>query len=79
LSSRNTFKSRAPAPAGVLFSVPCGRTWDAGLHPNDEDCIDSGDNDAVPEDVTTDLKGSDRIIDGTVDMGAYEYDADCED
>ncbi|MHC4866304.1 MAG: choice-of-anchor Q domain-containing protein [Planctomycetota bacterium] len=31
----------------------------------------------MPEDVTTDLKGSDRIINDTVDMGAYEYDSGC--
>jgi subtilisin family serine protease len=53
------------------------RTCDDGLHPEDPDCIDTGDNDAVPEDVTTDLKGSDRIINDTVDMGAYEYDSGC--
>ena len=48
-------------------------------------CIDSGDNAAVPVDITTDLDGFPRFIDdicttdtgsGTppiVDMGAYEY------
>jgi hypothetical protein len=42
-------------------------------------CIDTGSNDAVPEDLTTDLDGNPRIVDGndettaTVDMGAYEY------
>ena len=41
-------------------------------------CIDTGSNDAVPDDVTTDLDGEPRIVDGngdevaTVDMGAYE-------
>jgi hypothetical protein len=53
------------------------RTCDDGLHPEDTDCIDTGNNDNVPEDVTTDLKGSDRIINDTVDMGAYEYDSGC--
>jgi hypothetical protein len=42
-------------------------------------CIDTGSNDAVPDDVTTDLDGNPRIVDGngdttaTVDMGSYEY------
>ena len=34
-------------------------------------CVDSGDNAVVT--VTTDLDGNPRIINGTVDMGAYEY------
>ncbi|GAF82001.1 unnamed protein product, partial [marine sediment metagenome] len=36
-------------------------------------CIDAGDNNAVPPEVTTDLGGNPRIINGIVDMGAYEY------
>jgi len=42
-------------------------------------CIDTGSNDAVPDDVTTDPDGDPRIVDGdgdstaTVDKGAYEY------
>jgi hypothetical protein len=43
-------------------------------------CIDAGDSNSVPADVTTDLDGRPRFIDGdcdltaTVDMGAYEFD-----
>jgi predicted outer membrane repeat protein len=34
--------------------------------------IDAGDNAAVPSGVTTDIAGNPRIVDETVDMGAYE-------
>jgi hypothetical protein len=36
-------------------------------------CIDAGNNDAVPSNITNDLDGNARIINGTVDMGAYEF------
>jgi hypothetical protein len=35
-------------------------------------CIDAGDNSAVPVSLLTDLDGKDRIVNGRVDMGAYE-------
>jgi hypothetical protein len=35
--------------------------------------INAGNNNAVPTGVTTDLDGNPRIVGGTVDMGAYEY------
>ena len=44
--------------------------------------IDSGANDVLPEDITTDLDGNPRIVDGdyddvaVVDIGAYEFQAD---
>jgi hypothetical protein len=39
----------------------------------DSPCIDAGKNDAVSSDITSDLDGNPRIINGTVDMGAYEF------
>ncbi|MHC4618751.1 MAG: C25 family cysteine peptidase [Planctomycetota bacterium] len=53
-------------------------TCDDGLRlESDSDCRDVADNNSVPADLDTDIKGSDRIINGTVDMGAYEYDSGC--
>jgi hypothetical protein len=35
-------------------------------------CIDAGDNSEIPQSVVTDLGGNPRIVNGIVDMGAYE-------
>jgi hypothetical protein len=35
-------------------------------------CLDAGDNSAVPPSMTIDLDGNPRIVNGTVDIGAYE-------
>lgn len=37
--------------------------------------INAGDNNAVPADITTDLLGNARIVNGTVDIGAIEFGA----
>ncbi|MBN1490660.1 MAG: hypothetical protein JXA69_12145, partial [Phycisphaerae bacterium] len=36
-------------------------------------CCDTGNNASVPAGVTTDLDGHPRILNGIVDMGAYEF------
>jgi predicted outer membrane repeat protein len=41
-------------------------------------CVNAGDNDAIPPDITTDIDGNPRIIGGVVDMGAYEGEFDQE-
>jgi hypothetical protein len=71
----------ADNPDFTGFSDPdrADDTWatcDDGLIPTNEDVINNGDNEAI-EGIETDIKGSDRIIDGDVDMGAYEYDPGC--
>jgi len=35
--------------------------------------INTGSNAAIPMGITTDLDGNNRIVDGTIDMGAYEF------
>jgi hypothetical protein len=41
-------------------------------------CIDAGDPDFVPEPNETDIEGRPRVINGRVDMGAYEYEGSSE-
>jgi hypothetical protein len=36
-------------------------------------CIDTGDNSAIPQSIVADLDGNPRIVNETVDMGAYEF------
>ena len=39
--------------------------------------LDFGDNTAIPSGITTDIKGGTRIVNTTVDLGAYEGSYDC--
>jgi predicted outer membrane repeat protein len=62
------------AGTGNLNSDPLYRDLANGdLHlQSGSPATDKGDNNAVPSGVTTDLDGGPRIVNGTVDMGAYE-------
>jgi len=76
-------------PGGAYVEAGCMLDWGIGtidsdpqlVDPNGGDwhlgagspCIDAGDNTTVPPSVLTDLDGRPRIINGTVDMGAYEF------
>ncbi|MHC4445894.1 MAG: right-handed parallel beta-helix repeat-containing protein [Planctomycetota bacterium] len=40
---------------------------------SDSPCIDTGNNNSIPPDITTDLDGNPRIVNDIVDMGAYEF------
>jgi hypothetical protein len=53
-------------------------TTDDDLHvPGNSPCVNTGTNAAVPASGNTDLDGAPRILEGTVDMGAYEFGPDC--
>jgi len=61
-----------PGPDGEWFTAD-DESFDLRLQA-DSPCVDAGSNEA-PGLVLTDLDGYSRIINGTVDMGAYEYGA----
>jgi hypothetical protein len=64
-----------------LFQHPNGAddilgTEDDNLHLlPDSPCIDTGDPNYIAEPNETDLDGNPRVINGRIDMGAYEYDS----
>ena len=63
---------------GGLDNIP--GTEDDNLHLlEDSHCINAGDNSAIPQSIVADLDGNPRIINGTVDMGAYESNVNITD
>lgn len=62
-----------PGGAGNITAVPLIQNYAAGnLHlQSSSPCINSGNNALVSG--PTDLDGNPRVVNGTVDMGAYEY------
>ena len=52
--------------------APRTAIWDLRLRAGSP-AIDAGDNDLLPPGVITDLAGRPRIVNGTVDLGAYEF------
>ena len=64
------------SPIDPLFVSMSGSNWtmwDLHLQATSP-AINAGDNVWVPAGVTTDITGGARVINGTVDMGAYEFD-----
>ncbi len=60
---------------GCIDGDPLFLSSDSLLLSPDSPCIDAGDNTAVPSEITISIDGKPRILNGTVDMGAFEADS----
>jgi predicted outer membrane repeat protein len=60
---------------GNIGADPCFVAASGGDYhlTSDSECINAGDPNYVPEPNETDLDGNARVIDGRIDMGAYEF------
>ena len=56
-----------------LFADPSSGNIDGFEFQANSPCINAGNNAAIPSGISTDDGGYSRIVDGTVDIGAFEY------
>ena len=69
------------AGAGIITQNGCISTDPMFIDPSSDDyrlksasdCVDAGDNTLIPNGVVKDLAGNERIVNGVVDIGAYEH------
>ena len=59
---------QAAGPDGIAGTLDDDLRLQAG-----SPCINQGDNTALPPEILTDLEGRPRILNGAVDLGAYEF------
>ena len=57
-----------------IASVAAAKLTADKVPEKDSPAVDKGDNAGMPEALTTDLSGGQRIYNGKVDIGAFEYD-----
>lgn len=60
---------------GCIDGNPLFLSTDNLLLSPESPCIDAGDNNAVASEINTSIDGMPRIVNGTVDMGAFELDS----
>ena len=58
---------------GVIRNGPLARPLSIAELQANSPCINAGNNAAIPDGISTDDGGYSRIVDGTVDIGAFEY------
>ncbi len=56
-----------------LFVSPGGSNIDGFELQANSPCINAGNSAAIPDGISTDDGGYSRIVDGTVDIGAFEH------
>jgi hypothetical protein len=78
LGAEDALTGKGNLDSDPLFVQAAGADGIAGTQDDDlrlqasSPCLDQGDNTALPPEVLTDLEGRPRILNRTVDLGAYE-------